>query len=140
MLIFDSVTKIYKPHQDSDEKIVALDDVSFEIKPQEFVSVVGKSGAGKTTLLKLILGEEKATSGRVLFEGEDVGKIKSGKLSGFRQEIGAVFQDYKLLPSRTIFENPEPLILRLGRTLVMDSHKRPFMRRKYATTIYSFSF
>ncbi|MDO8503061.1 MAG: ATP-binding cassette domain-containing protein [bacterium] len=105
MIDFQKVTKIYFPHSDSDEKIAALSDVSFEIKPKEFVSIVGKSGAGKTTLLRLILAEEKPTQGQVFFEGQDVSLIKPAKLPGFRQEIGAVFQDYKLLPTRTVFEN-----------------------------------
>lgn len=105
MIRFDKVTKIYFPHLNSDEQVVAVKDVSFEIKPGEFVSISGKSGAGKTTILKLLLAEEKPSSGQIFFEGQDISKIKPEKLPHFRREIGAVFQDYKLLESKTIFEN-----------------------------------
>jgi len=99
MIKFQKVTKIYPPEK------FALQDVSFEIKPKEFVSVVGKSGAGKTTLLKLLLVEEKPTEGRVFLDGNDLSKIKHNKLHEIRRKIGAVFQDYKLLPSKTVYEN-----------------------------------
>jgi len=105
MITFNKITKIYFPHLNSDEQIKAIDDVSFEVAPHEFVSVVGKSGAGKTTLLKLLLAEVKPTSGQIIFEGQNVHQIEPGKLPHFRREIGAVFQDDKLLPSRTILEN-----------------------------------
>jgi cell division transport system ATP-binding protein len=99
MIKFDKVSKIYPGNA------IALEDVSFEIKEREFVSIAGKSGAGKTTLLKLLLVEEKPTQGRIFFEGEDITKIKPRELPEFRREIGAVFQDYKLLPSKTTYEN-----------------------------------
>jgi len=99
MIKFQNITKIYPPNT------VALNDVSFEVEPKEFVCLVGKSGAGKTTLLKLLLAEEKPTSGRIFFDDQDVQKIKSGHLPQLRRKIGAVFQDYKLLPSKTAYEN-----------------------------------
>lgn len=99
MIKFQNVTKIYPPNT------VALSDVSFEIEPKEFVCLVGKSGAGKTTLLKLLMAEEKPTSGRIFFNNQDVQKIKPEHLPDFRRKIGAVFQDYKLLPSKTAYEN-----------------------------------
>lgn len=102
MISFQKVTKIYSGHG---EATIALEDVSFEIKPKEFVSIVGKSGAGKTTLLKLLLVEERPTEGKIFFEGKEVTKIKPEELPQFRREIGAVFQDYKLLPSKTTYEN-----------------------------------
>ena len=102
MISFQNVSKTY---QSGSKLIKALDDVSFEVKPQEFVSIVGRSGAGKTTLLKLFLAEEKPSSGEVLFNCQDVHKIKPEKLHSFRREIGVVFQDYKLLPSKTTYEN-----------------------------------
>jgi cell division transport system ATP-binding protein len=71
----------------------------------EFVSIVGKSGAGKTTLLKLILAEEKPTKGEVFFNGDNLAKTKRARLPRIRRKIGAVFQDYKLLPSKTAEEN-----------------------------------
>lgn len=99
MIKFQNITKLYSPN------ITALDSVSFEIQPKEFVSLVGKSGAGKTTLLKMILAEESPTRGRVFFEDEDIHKIKKSKLPFLRRKIGAVFQDYKLLSSKTAYEN-----------------------------------
>jgi cell division transport system ATP-binding protein len=99
MIRFQNVTKIFPPNT------VALQDISFEIKPKEFVSIVGKSGAGKTTLLKLILAEEKPDKGRVFFADQDIHKIKKSKLPYLRRKIGAVFQDYKLFPSKTAYEN-----------------------------------
>lgn len=103
MVSFQSVIKIYPSH--SSDPIIALEGVSFEVKPNEFVLIVGRSGAGKTTLFKLLLAEEKPTNGKVFFKGIDVHKIKSEKLSGLRRKIGVVFQDYKLLPSKTTYEN-----------------------------------
>ena len=99
MIKFQNVTKIYPAGT------IALDDVSFEIKEKEFVSIAGRSGAGKTTLLKLILAEEEPTKGRLFFRDQDIQKIKKAKLPNFRRKIGVVFQDYKLLPSKTISEN-----------------------------------
>jgi cell division transport system ATP-binding protein len=99
MIKFQNITKIYPPNT------VALENVSFEIKPNEFVSIAGRSGAGKTTLLKLLLVEEKPTSGQIFFDDKDLSKIKSSQLPQLRRKIGAVFQDYKLLPSKTAYEN-----------------------------------
>lgn len=105
MISFNKVSKIYFPHLNSDEQVVAVKEVSLEIQPQEFVLIVGKSGAGKTTLLKLLLAEEKPTEGQIFFEGQDVGQIRSNRLPHYRRQLGAVFQDYKLLASKTVFEN-----------------------------------
>jgi cell division transport system ATP-binding protein len=99
VISFKNVTKIYPPDT------LALDDVSFEIKEKEFVSIAGRSGAGKTTLLKLILAEEEPTKGRIFFQDEDIQKIKKSHLPNLRRKIGVVFQDYKLLPSKTVYEN-----------------------------------
>jgi len=105
VLKFQNTTKIYdKNHIGSIAKI-ALDNVSFEVNKKEFVSVVGKSGAGKTTLLKLLLAEEKPTKGRVFFDGQDVHKIAKPSIFHLRRRIGTVFQDYKLLPTKTAYEN-----------------------------------
>ncbi|MDO8601286.1 MAG: cell division ATP-binding protein FtsE [bacterium] len=105
MILFQNVTKIYTPHLNSDEKITALAEISLEIKPKEFVSITGRSGAGKTTLLKLLLAEERPTAGQIFFQGQDICEIKSDRLPYLRRQIGAVFQDYKLFPSKTVFEN-----------------------------------
>ena len=99
MIKFQEVTKIFPPNT------AALDNISFEIKPKEFVSIVGRSGAGKTTLLRLLMAEEKPTQGQVFIDGIDIHKIKPGELPALRRRIGAVFQDYKLLPSKTAYEN-----------------------------------
>ncbi|MDD5145601.1 MAG: cell division ATP-binding protein FtsE [Candidatus Pacebacteria bacterium] len=104
MIKFENITKIYPAGTESDE-IVALEDVSFEIKKGEFILIVGRSGAGKTTLLKLLLAEEKPTNGKITFEDQDIHKIKSHHLPELRKRIGSVFQDYKLLSSKNAFEN-----------------------------------
>lgn len=102
MIKFQNVSKIYHAEGRS---ITALKDVSFEIQPQEFVSIVGRSGAGKTTLFKLLMAEEKPTSGCIFFEGQDMHQISGNKLPLLRRKIGAVFQDYKLFSSKTAYEN-----------------------------------
>ncbi|OGZ78828.1 MAG: cell division ATP-binding protein FtsE [Candidatus Staskawiczbacteria bacterium RIFOXYB1_FULL_37_44] len=99
MIRFEKVTKIY-----SDETIV-LQDVSFEIKEGEFVSIVGKSGAGKTTLVRLIMGLEVPTSGQVFFQGKNVNEIDSSEMQKIRRKVGGIYQDYKLLPNKTVYEN-----------------------------------
>lgn len=99
MIIFQTVSKIYSPN------IVALKNVSFEINDNEFVSIVGKSGAGKTTLIKLLLREEPLTGGKIFFREKNVATIKPRNLPVFRRKIGAIFQDYRLLPQKTVFEN-----------------------------------
>ena len=99
MIKFQNVTKIYSSNTP------ALDNVSFEVKKGEFVSIIGKSGAGKTTLFKLLLAEERPTQGRVFLNNQDVHKIKKTRLPYLRRRIGSIFQDYKLLSSRTVYEN-----------------------------------
>ena len=99
MIFFQEVTKIFPSN------ILALENVSFEIKPKEFVSIAGKSGAGKTTLLRILLAEEKPTKGQIFLDGENLSKIEPAHLPQLRRKIGAVFQDYKLLPSKTTYEN-----------------------------------
>jgi len=99
MIVFDNVSKQYSGSG------VALHDVNFEIKEGEFVSVVGQSGAGKSTLLKMIFAEEKPTNGRILIKGRDITEIKQNKLPILRRHIGVVFQDFKLLDKKTVFEN-----------------------------------
>jgi cell division transport system ATP-binding protein len=99
MIKFQNITKTYPPDT------TVLDKVSFEVKNGEFVSIVGRSGAGKTTLIRLLLGLEEPTSGEVLFDDNDVHKIKPNQLQKLRREIGVVYQDYKLLPAKTVYEN-----------------------------------
>lgn len=96
---FQNVTKIYPPNT------TVLQEVSFDIKEGEFVSVVGKSGAGKTTLIKMILGLETPTNGEIFFKGQNVSELDGDLLQDVRKEIGGIYQDYKLLPGKTVFEN-----------------------------------
>lgn len=99
MIHFDNVSKKY------DDNSVALSEVTFSVKLSEFVSIVGPSGSGKTTLVKMILAEEKPTSGRVLLHDFDVHLLSSKELNELRRKIGVVFQDFRLLPQKNIFEN-----------------------------------
>lgn len=102
MIIFQGVSKSYKSNGHT---LTALDNVSFKINPKEFVSLVGKSGAGKSTIIKLLIGEEKPTKGRIIFGSYDVTKIRNDELYKMRRHIGTIFQDFKLLPEKTAFEN-----------------------------------
>lgn len=95
--------------------IVALDEVSFEIRPQEFVFVIGPTGAGKTTLVKLILREYLPTSGLIQVGEFDLEKLRSSELTSLRRKIGVVFQDLKLLPDRTVYENVALALKILGK-------------------------
>lgn len=94
--------------------VLALDRVSFKVNSGDFVFITGPSGAGKTTLLKLILGEITADSGEVLVDNVNVGKVKSKDLPYYRQKIGIVFQDFKVLPERTVAENVEVALAVVG--------------------------
>ncbi len=104
MISFDNITKVFttKSH-----RVIALENVSFNIEKGSFVSVVGKSGAGKTTLVKILIGEYKPTRGSVFFNGADVTHLKSSDLQKIRRKMGVVFQDYKLLSHKTVKENLE---------------------------------
>jgi cell division transport system ATP-binding protein len=108
MIKFENITKIYSPNT------TALDDVSFEVASEEFVSIVGKSGAGKTTLLKMLLAEERPNSGKIFFDNQDIYQIKDSELSMLRRKIGVVFQDYKLFPLKNVYENISYIMEALG--------------------------
>lgn len=99
MIKFNNVTKRYT--NDS----VSLEDINLHIKEGEFVSLVGHSGAGKTTLVKLILAEERPTRGVVMFEDVDVHKLTANDVVKYRRRVGVVFQDFRLLPNKTAYEN-----------------------------------
>lgn len=96
---FENVCKIYKGNYP------ALDDINLAIREGEFVSIVGQSGSGKSTLLKLIYAEESATSGELYFNDELLNNLSRGKLPYHRRNIGTIFQDFKLLPKKTVYEN-----------------------------------
>ena len=85
--------------------LIALNDVTFDVKKGEFIFITGPSGAGKTTILKLILGELIADTGEVMVDGFNISKLDSKDLPQYRQKIGTVFQDFKVLPERTVAEN-----------------------------------
>lgn len=99
MIKFQNVTKIYPPN------ITVLQEVSFDVKEGEFISIVGKSGAGKTTLIKMILGLETPTSGQVFFRGQNISVLEGDSLQDVRKRIGGIYQDYKLLSKKTVYEN-----------------------------------
>lgn len=100
MILLDRVTKSY-----SRDLPPALDRVSLHVEPKEFVIIVGQSGAGKSTLLKLLTREEKPTAGKILVGGIDYDKLKDKEIPLLRRKIGVVFQDFKLLPNKNVFEN-----------------------------------
>lgn len=100
MILFDTVTKTY-PRTTRP----ALDSVSLEVERGEFVFVVGQSGSGKSTLLRLVLKEENATSGVVLVAGRELSKLPDRKVPALRRGIGTVFQDFRLLPNKTVYQN-----------------------------------
>jgi cell division transport system ATP-binding protein len=101
MILLDRVTKTYG----KGELGSALSRVSLHVEPKEFVIVVGQSGAGKTTLLRLLTREERPTSGKIIVGGVDYDKLKDKDIPLLRRKIGTVFQDFKLLPNKTVFEN-----------------------------------
>lgn len=99
IIIFNSVSKVYKGN------FLALEDINLEINEGEFISIVGQSGSGKSTLLKLIYAEEKATAGEVYFNNQLLNNISRRNLPYHRRDIGTIFQDFKLLPKKTVYEN-----------------------------------
>ena len=107
MLELQNVTKKFG-------SVTALDDVSCEISEGEFVFITGPSGSGKTTLLRLILRELKPEKGEVILDGENIVKIPNNKIPGLRQKIGVIFQDFKVLPERTVRENIEVALAVIG--------------------------
>jgi cell division transport system ATP-binding protein len=99
MIVFDSVAKVYEPD------VTALRDVSFVIDKGEFVFVVGASGSGKSTIIRLLLKELEPTRGRIFVGGRDLTRLRRANVPKLRRNVGCVFQDFKLLPSRTAAEN-----------------------------------
>lgn len=99
MLYFENVKKEYPGG------FVVLDEVNLTIDKGELVSIVGHSGAGKTTLIKMILAEEKPSRGKISFHSNQIHKLRGKELTNFRRKVGVVFQDYRLLSNRTVFEN-----------------------------------
>src|SRR3989338_7548759 len=110
MIHFNKVSKIYP------DDSVALKEVSFKVNPGEFLSIVGHSGAGKTTLIKMILAEERPTEGQVFFQSIDINALRPSDMNHIRQRIGAVFQDFRLLPNKNAYENIAFAMEASGRT------------------------
>ena len=100
MILFDHVTKLY-----ASQNRPALDDVSLEIEKGEFIFLVGPSGSGKSTFLRLVLREERPTKGQVWVLGKELNRLSNWKIPALRRQIGTVFQDFRLLPNKTVFEN-----------------------------------
>lgn len=99
MIRFKNVSKIYYPDT------VGIKNVNLHIRPGEFVSIVGQSGTGKTTIAKLLIAEERPTKGMIMVGGWEISRIRPGEVPILRRQIGVVFQDFKLLPQKTVFEN-----------------------------------
>lgn len=110
MIYFDKVSKIYA------DDSAALRDVTFTVEPQEFVSIVGHSGAGKTTLLKLVLAEDRPTDGKVFFGSTDIHSLNPKHVPEYRRKIGVIFQDFRLLPNKNVYENIAFSMEAAGRT------------------------
>jgi cell division transport system ATP-binding protein len=117
---FDEVTKVYAGTQRP-----ALNKVSLEVMKGEFVFLVGQSGSGKSTFLRLALREEKATRGTVRVSGKDVAKLSSWKVPQLRRTMGVVFQDFRLLPNKTVFENVAFALQVIGKPRHAISHTVP---------------
>ena len=122
MIEFVSVTKKYPSGQ------VALEDINLKVESGEFVFLVGESGAGKSTLLKLITREIVPSSGRILFNSEDILKLPKSKIPILRRRIGTIFQDFRLLLTKTIFEN-------IAVPLEVMSHKEAMIQREVNTVL-----
>ncbi len=99
MIAFHNVSKVYAG------QAPILEDVSFKIEPKEFVSLVGRSGVGKSTIIKLLIGEEPPTKGRIVLGDYEVSRLKLKEMAHFRRQIGTIFQDFRLLPTKTAYEN-----------------------------------
>lgn len=99
MITIEGVTKIYSTQS------VALRDISLHINAGEFVSIIGQSGSGKTTFTKLLIAEESPSKGKIKIGDWDITKIKTNEIPFLRRQIGMIFQDYKLLPQKTVYEN-----------------------------------
>jgi cell division transport system ATP-binding protein len=108
---FDQVTKTYPGHPHA-----ALDQVSVEVEKGEFVFLVGSSGSGKSTFLRLVLREYRPTSGRVYVAGKEINRLASWKVPRLRRDIGTVFQDFRLLPNKTVSENVAFALQVIGRS------------------------
>ena len=122
MIIFNNVTKIYPG-----SKIPAIRDLTTEITRGEFVFLVGPSGAGKSTFIKLLFREQLPTKGTIYFEGKNIARLTKGQLLRHRRQIGMVFQDFRLLKQKTVYENVAFALEVLGRSprVIRQKFRRP---------------
>ena len=118
-LRLDNVTKIYK------DSVVALQDASIEVGKGEFVFVVGPSGSGKSTMIRLLLKEEEPTKGDIFVAGKNIGKLSPWKVPYLRRNMGTVFQDFKLLPDKTVFDNVAFALEVIGQSRVTIDSRVP---------------
>ena len=116
MIVIDKVTKKYRHKK-------VLDKISFKIDGGEFVSIVGSSGSGKTTLIHSLIAAECLTSGKITVDKINVAKLKADKIQDYRRKIGIVFQDYKLLPQKTVYEN-------IAFALEVSGYKKTFIQKR----------
>lgn len=119
MIFFDNVSKIYSP------TAIALKGVTLRVQPREFVSIVGASGSGKTTLFRLLIAEERPTAGKIFYDEHEVTKLRLSELPYHRRRIGKIFQDYRLLPTKTTAENVAFAMEAAGRPGDEISHDVP---------------
>lgn len=117
MILFENVYKNYG------KSICALEDINFQINEGDFVFIIGPSGAGKTTLTKLLLREEKPSSGRVVIDGQDLSYLRRGQVSKLRSNIGVVYQDFRLLESKNVYDN-------IKFALEIQGYSRSYMKKR----------
>lgn len=117
MILFENVYKNYG------KSICALEDINFQINEGDFLFIIGPSGAGKTTLTKLLLREEKPSSGRVVIDGQDLSYLRRGQVSKLRSNIGVVYQDFRLLESKNVYDN-------IKFALEIQGYSRSYMKKR----------
>ncbi|CBH22206.1 cell division ABC transporter, ATP-binding protein FtsE (fragment) [Acetoanaerobium sticklandii] len=122
MIKFENVSKSYKGEK------FALEDINIDIKKGEFVFLVGSSGAGKSTFIKLLLKEESPTTGRIIINDIDTTELSRRKIPKLRRSMGVVFQDFRLLPNKTVYEN-------IAFAMEITGNKAKDIRRKVPTIL-----
>jgi len=114
--------KLYNVQKKFHPDTIALDNITLTVEPGEFVSIVGQSGSGKSTLVRILMAEERPTEGEVVVGGWNITHIKKSEIPVLRKQIGVIFQDYKLLPKKTVFEN-------VSFALEVSGHKRKHIKK-----------